>query len=316
MSSTKSVKLALLLLIEHDEESARALIAKLSSDEHRIVHTSDEAEALLIATNEQPAVILFSPGQHAEDRLAFIGRIRSIDRLTATPLLVLSHDMCNAELLKAMDRGASDFILRPFHIAELRARVRSAIRTSRMVRLLEHRARIDPLTALWNRLYFTERLDAAIATAERTNESLAVVIIDIDHFKEVNDLHGHAVGDAVLQDFAAVLRKSVRAGDTPCRYGGEEFAVILPHASDEDAVRFCQRLRSMLLATRWPEQVGSPITASFGITTVGLNGDRHLQAWVEAADKALYAAKQAGRDRAHLFVPGTGECLPTMRLAG
>jgi two-component system cell cycle response regulator len=316
MSPKSNNKPAVLLLVEPDPESARALMAKLARDGHRVVHTASEHEALEIAAEETPTVILFAPGHHAEDRLSLIGRIRSVDSLTATPLLVLSHDLSDAELLKAMDRGASDFILRPFHIAELRARVRSAIRTSGMIRLLEQRARIDPLTGLWNRLYFTERLDASIATALRTNDPLAVVIIDIDHFKDINDTHGHAVGDAVLQDFAAVLRKSVRAGDTACRYGGEEFAVILPQAQDSDAVAFYQRMRSMLRAAQWPDPIAAPITASFGITTVGLGGDRHIQAWVEAADKALYAAKQGGRDCVRLYVPETGECVPMMRRAG
>jgi len=316
MTNQKSAKPAVLLLVDSNEDSSRALIAKLTRDGHKVLHADCGEQAAEVLGAKTPEAILFAPAPHTSDRLALITRIRSVDRLATTPLLILSHDLTDAELINAMDRGATDFILRPFHIAELRARVRSAIRTSHMVRLLEHRARIDPLTALWNRLYFTERLSAAITTSERSGDPLAVVIIDIDHFKQVNDTHGHAVGDAVLQDFATVLQKSIRAGDTPCRYGGEEFAVILPRANAEQAVAFCERFRSMLKATRWPEPIVNPITASFGITTVGLNNERHLQAWVEAADKALYAAKQAGRDRSHIFEPETGQCPPTMRLAG
>lgn len=316
MMNNKCAKPAELLLVENDEDSCRALSARLTRDGHRVIHVGDEEQAVAIATAQVPSAILFAPARHMPDRLALITKFRSVDRLTTTPLLILSHDLSDAELLNAMDRGATDFILRPFHIAELRARVHTAIRISQMVRLLEHRARIDPLTALWNRLYFTERLSASIATSERSGDPLAVVIIDIDHFKEVNDTYGHAVGDAVLQDFAAVLRSSIRAGDTPCRYGGEEFAVILPRADVEQANRFCERFRSMLAAARWPAPIASPITASFGVTTVGLNNERHLQAWVEAADKALYAAKQAGRDRVHIFEPDTGECPPTTRMAG
>lgn len=315
MTSQSSAKPAVLLLVESDGDSAHALITKLSRDGHEVAHATDGEQAIEVLAVKSPTVILYGPKLHTPDRLTLITRIRSIDRFAATPLLVLSHDLSDAELINAMDRGATDFILRPFHIAELRARVRSAIRTSQMVRLLEHRARIDPLTALWNRLYFTERLSAAIATSERSGDSLAVVIIDIDHFKGVNDTFGHAVGDAVLQDFAAVLRNSVRAGDTPCRYGGEEFAVILPRATAEHAIRFCQRLQSMLEAAKWPQPITKPITASFGITTVGLNNEQHLQAWVEAADKALYAAKQAGRNRIHIFQPDTGDCPPILRKA-
>ena len=316
MTPADSPSPATLLLVEPDEQSSRAIQAKLSAEGHRIIVAESESQAIAAAIDTPPHVVLFAPSRFAPDRLSFISRIRGVDALSFIPMIVLSHDLTDAELITAMERGATDFILRPFHVAEIRARVRSAIRMSRLLRLLEHRARIDPLTGLWNRLYFSERLAGAIASANRTGDSLAVVIIDIDYFKRINDTFGHATGDAVLQNFAALLRRSVRAADTACRYGGEEFAIIMPDASAENATLFCDRFRALLAAAQWPAPIATPISASFGITTVGLHLEAHLEAWVEAADRALYAAKAAGRDRAHIFDPATGHSPPAMRLAG
>ncbi len=155
------------------------------------------------------------------------------------------------------------------------------------------RAERDWLTGVWNRRVFEERLEALYSTAHRYRRPLSLVFMDIDHFKAVNDFHGHAVGDQVLESVAALLQESVRDADTVCRWGGEEFAVLLPETNAAEAVELAERIRHRIKVTAFPGIGG--ITASFGVTE--LHGTETRDAFVGEADRALYRAKDEGRDR-------------------
>ncbi|WP_070988394.1 diguanylate cyclase [Halofilum ochraceum] len=155
------------------------------------------------------------------------------------------------------------------------------------------RAECDWLTGVWNRRVFEERLEALYSTAHRYQRPLSLVFMDIDHFKAVNDFHGHAVGDRVLEGVAALLQECVRDADTVCRWGGEEFAVLLPETSVAEAGELAERIRGRIKLTPFPGVGG--ITASFGVAD--LQGVDTRDAFVGAADRALYRAKGDGRDR-------------------
>lgn len=155
------------------------------------------------------------------------------------------------------------------------------------------RAERDWLTGVWNRRVFEERLDALYSTAHRYGRPLSLVFMDIDHFKAVNDFHGHAVGDRVLEGVAALLQELVRDADAVCRWGGEEFAVLLPETSVAEAGKFAERVRDRIKATAFPGIGG--ITASFGVAELQPGETR--DAFVGQADRALYRAKDEGRDR-------------------
>jgi diguanylate cyclase (GGDEF)-like protein len=213
------------------------------------------------------------------------------------PVIVLSGNTNPEDKVKAFELGAMDFVCKPFDIHELRARIGSAIRLHRLMKMLENRARIDGLTGLWNRAYFNERLGAELDNVSRTGSKLALALCDLDHFKKLNDTFGHPAGDAVLQGFAAVLGAELRSYDVACRYGGEEFAIILPDTDVEQARVVCDRIRQALEARRWPTYPEIRATASFGITVTTVEGQVGAQGWIEASDRALYASKQAGRNR-------------------
>jgi diguanylate cyclase (GGDEF)-like protein len=170
--------------------------------------------------------------------------------------------------------------------------------------LLSEQARTDELTGLFNRRHFHERLAAELARAQRDETPVGLVLLDVDDFKRVNDVHGHPVGDQVLTSFATVLSSHVRAGDVVCRSGGEEFAVILPNADDGEAARAAERLVTAVRAARWG--VAGPITASAGVAVAP--GDAVTVATLfKAADECLLTAKAQGKDRV---------VLPSSRPAG
>jgi diguanylate cyclase (GGDEF)-like protein len=163
--------------------------------------------------------------------------------------------------------------------------------------LLSEQARTDELTGLFNRRHFHERLAAELARAQRDETAVGLVLLDVDDFKRVNDVHGHPVGDQVLVAFAGVLSDHVRAGDVVCRSGGEEFAVILPNADDAEAARAAERLVRAVRGAQWG--VAGPITASAGVAVAP--GDALTVATLfKAADECLLAAKAQGKDRAVL----------------
>jgi diguanylate cyclase (GGDEF)-like protein len=161
--------------------------------------------------------------------------------------------------------------------------------------LLSEQARTDELTGLFNRRHFHERLAAELARAHRDDAPVGLVLLDVDDFKRVNDVHGHPVGDQVLIAFGAVLAGHVRAGDVVCRTGGEEFAVILPDADEAEAARCAQRLVAAVRGEIWT--VAGPITASAGVAVAPADAPT-VAALFKAADECLLAAKALGKDRA------------------
>jgi diguanylate cyclase (GGDEF)-like protein len=167
-------------------------------------------------------------------------------------------------------------------------------RLQRKRRELERRSWHDGLSNLFNRGHWETRVRAEFARCRRTGQSATLVLVDLDHFKKINDLYGHAAGDQAIRNFADLLRKNLRDFDVPARYGGEEFGILLPHTTPADAMDVVNRLRARLHATPLLEQ--HPITASFGIASIADDLEDHVH-WIRVADQMLYSAKYGGRDR-------------------
>jgi diguanylate cyclase (GGDEF)-like protein len=179
--------------------------------------------------------------------------------------------------------------------ASLAAHAVVALENARLHDLVERQALVDGLTGLANRRAASDALHAEAARAERLETPLSVALADLDGFKEVNDVHGHAVGDEVLRVFAAVLRETLRESDVAGRWGGEEFLLLLPGAGEEGAAQLAERVRVGLAARNIPSVPGLRVTASFGVAEYA--GETNTEQLVEAADSALYRAKRAGKDR-------------------
>jgi diguanylate cyclase (GGDEF)-like protein len=233
-----------------------------------------------------------SVGDCAGEISVLDGHPASADVVANEPALVLSID--REQLWRLLDE--SDAVARNL-LRILAGRVRSddAVigESSRQKRHLEQLATVDELTGLRNRRWLDDAFDRQLARAVRTGQPMSVMMIDVDHFKQLNDEQGHAYGDAVLRRVAQTLAGGLRPQDLAARYGGEEFAVLLPGIGQENAVAIAERLREAVQADG--NAAGQPVTVSIGIAS--RSGDQPLTALLERADEALYRAKNAGRNR-------------------
>ncbi len=238
--------------------------------------------------------------------------IRGMETMTGLPLVVLTTDWPGPARARLLEYGAYCCLEPPYPLGELRARLSSALTLGSHLAALERTSRIDALTGLWNRASFELQLAATLANAERSGQPFALALADLDHFKRLNDTFGHAAGDDVLRCFARTLQHCTREGDVACRYGGEEFAIIFPDTSLQDAVAVCQRIRRATEELDAPGVPAEQFTVSLGVATSDRTLGMGAETLVRAADLALYDAKRAGRNRVHYTSEGTGP----IRMAG
>jgi len=269
------------------------LTARLKDEPVRLTFASDGASGLACATTLLPDLVLLDVDMPGMDGFEVCRRLKADQQTKDIPIIFLTGASETDEKIKGLDLGATDYITKPFDIAELRARVRATLRTSYLLHLLSKKAMIDGLTGLWNRSYFDQRLTAELSLARRSNKPLSCIMCDIDHFKQVNDRYGHPGGDQVLRDVAHLLVEGCRVEDVICRYGGEEFAIIGPNTPSNGAAGLAERLRAGIAQSEFHHQgTAIRVTCSFGIADVESG-----QQIVQCADEALYRAKHCGRNR-------------------
>jgi len=208
--------------------------------------------------------------------------------------------------VRGLEIGINDFLMRPIDKNELLARVRTQIRKRRYAERLRENVQqsiemaiTDALTGLYNRYYMESHLAALVEQAAARGKSLAVIMLDIDYFKSINDTFGHDAGDDVLRELATRLRKSIRGIDLACRYGGEEFVIVMPDTDMAVATIVAERLRRRIAAEPFVVQQGArsiEATISIGLATLD-TADDTVAKIVKRADQALYRAKRDGRNR-------------------
>ncbi|TMG80140.1 MAG: diguanylate cyclase [Betaproteobacteria bacterium] len=243
-------------------------------------------------------------------------RIKQNPSLPFIPIIMQTALDSTESKVEGLEAGADDYITKPIEFAELKARLRSMLRIKRLQEELEereralleanerlkHMSRTDSLTGLDNRRYFEQQLDLMFAHSQRLSEPLSCVMCDLDRFKSVNDEHGHQAGDAVLKQFAAVLKREAREIDRVGRYGGEEFIVLLPGTVLDASVTFAERVRKQVENHTFVFDGGTiRRTASFGVAGWPHPRVTYCDALVRAADDALYVAKETGRNRVVRF---------------
>jgi len=288
----------ILLIIDDSEDVHRLLKARLRSEPLDIVSAMSGAEGLQKAKAAQPSVVLLDLDMPVMHGFAVLRELKNDTTLVNIPVIVLSGVDQAQDKITAFELGATDYVTKPFDFAELRARVRACMRTSQLLRLLETRAEVDGLTELANRAAFNRRWAQEVKENHRYGKPLSIAMMDADHFKKVNDTYGHPAGDEVLATLARIVRKCSRSSDIACRYGGEEFVLIMPHTHTTEASIVCERIREAVESTVWARHPEHKITISIGVSgaEVGLP-QTSPEAWLEAADKALYTAKKSGRNR-------------------
>jgi two-component system cell cycle response regulator len=266
---------------------------------------SDPAAAMIAARG--PIDLMIVNVSSAEfDGLRFVAQTRSTEAARRIPILAVVDPADRGRLLKALELGVNDILLRPVDSEELEARARTQIKRKRYADFLKQKldyslemAVTDALTGLHNRRYMAGQLQALMSRAGHGGDPVAVLVLDIDHFKLVNDGFGHDAGDEVLREFAVRLATNVRAIDLPCRLGGEEFVVVMPGASLEDAVQVADRIRRDVAAQPFPIMGGTEaltVTVSVGVAA-STGASDSPDALLKRADEGVYEAKARGRNQ-------------------
>ncbi|WP_425984446.1 PleD family two-component system response regulator [Brevundimonas sp. TWP1-2-1b1] len=291
------------LIVDDDMRQAEKMAAELSG-EHRVTIESDP-EAALVAAKGALDLIIVNVAAAGFDGLRIVAQAKSGDARRA-PILAVVEPAERPRMVKALELGAADILPRPIDTEELSARVRTQIRRKRYTDFLRQKldssmemAVTDALTGLHNRRYMTSQLQALVGRAAQGGAQVAALVLDIDHFKSVNDSFGHDAGDEVLVEFAVRLATNVRAVDLPCRMGGEEFVVVMPGASLEDAGRVAERIRRDVASAPFRVMGGKEqitITISIGVSATTGDGDTP-EGLLKRADEGVYEAKAAGRNK-------------------
>jgi two-component system cell cycle response regulator len=293
-----------ILLVDDRAHSRERVIAALGAS-HEIEVEGDPLEALPRAAENIYELVIVSLGLAGFDGLRLCSQLRALERTRHTPLLMLADADDRPRILRGLDLGVNDYLIRPIDRNELVARVRTQIRLKRYAEELRSHVQaamelavVDPLTGLNNRRYLESHLVSLLDQAARTGRPLSAMIVDIDHFKRVNDSFGHDCGDEVLKIFAARVKRAVRGADLMCRFGGEEFVVVMPDTKLSIARIVGERIREAVASAPFSIEQGAraiPVTVSIGVAASGL-GDTP-DALFKRADRALYLSKNSGRNR-------------------
>lgn len=289
------------LVIDDSDDIHDILAARLQPEQVELHAAREAADGLARARALLPDLVLLDIDMPNMTGFQLCQRLKADPATAAVPIIFLTGATEVHTKVQGFDLGAIDYVTKPFQPAELRARVRAALRTKRYHDLLASRAQIDGLTGLWNRAYFDRRMHEEAMAAARYEREVSLVLIDLDHFKRLNDDHGHPFGDRVLQSVGEVLWAELRSVDAPCRYGGEELALILTETDLDGALVVAERVR-LAIATMGLRHKGAlvPVSASIGVASASLvqpPADVTAELVVELADQALYRAKRTGRDR-------------------
>ncbi|HEY9235421.1 MULTISPECIES: PleD family two-component system response regulator [Phenylobacterium] len=292
------------LIVDDHERQAQRVAAELAI-EHRPVIEGDVEKALLSARGMADLIIVNATAR-SFDGLRFAAQIRSDEATRHLPILAVVDYDERSRVVKALEIGVNDILPKPIDPQELAARARTQIRRKRYTDYLrdnlDHSLELavtDQLTGLHNRRYMVSQLEALVRRAGHGGDPVASLLIDIDHFKKINDGYGHDVGDEVLREFAVRLASNVRAVDLPCRYGGEEFVVVMPDTSIVDAQRIAERIRLHVAGSPFRVMGGAEllsVTISIGVAATNGGADKP-EALLKRADEAVYEAKATGRNR-------------------
>jgi two-component system cell cycle response regulator len=293
------------ILLIDDRATSHERIAAMLKDEHAVEVKSDPNDALFRAAEGHYDLVIVSLALQNFDGLRLCSQLRSLDRTRNVPILAISEGDSNARLVRGLEIGVNDYLMRPIDGNELLARVRTQIRKKRYTERLRDNVQMsiemaitDPLTGLYNRRYMESHLNSLLEQAASRKKPLTVLVLDIDYFKAINDTHGHDAGDDVLREFSFRIKKSIRGIDLACRYGGEEFVVVMPETDLTVATMVAERLRRRIATEPFPVQDGAralEVTISVGISA--LAKDDTAANILKRADAALYRAKRDGRNR-------------------
>ena len=294
------------ILLVDDRPSSYERLGPMLAVDHTVDVEPNPADGVFRAAEGNYDLMIVSLNLENFDGLRLCSQTRSLDRTRSLPILAIANADAGPRLLRGLEIGVNDYLLRPVDRNELLARARTQIRRRRYAERLRDNVQssiemaiTDALTGLHNRRYMETHLATLVEQAGNRGKPLALMILDIDHFKSINDTYGHDAGDDVLREFATRIRKSIRGIDLACRYGGEEFVIVMPETDLTVAGLVAERLRRAIAGAAFTINNGGnsiEVTISVGITTLHHKGEPITDV-VKRADKALYRAKNDGRNR-------------------
>lgn len=299
-------KRARILVIEDGEYERGRIAETLEVEEPELVHVGSGEEAIETTRQSDPFdLVILNMDLASQDALRLAGQFRASAKTRYTAILLVAEEQDMERIAKGMDLGINDYLMKPIDRNELLARVRTQIKRQRYQERLRDNyerslvmALTDSLTGLYNRRYVNAHLDGMLTRHRQTGKNLALLMIDIDHFKKVNDTLGHAAGDQVLIELSRRMTQNVRSVDTVARTGGEEFLAILPDTPVDVACVVAERLRGVIARDPFnagPSGTGERVTISVGVAM--MTGEDDRQALLNRTDAALYEAKRLGRNR-------------------
>jgi two-component system, cell cycle response regulator len=294
------------VLVVDDRKASAVRIEAAVGRQQTIEVEENPQDALFRIADGNYDLVLISLELAHFDALRLVGQVRSVERTRHLPILLVTDPGHDARVLRGLDLGANDYVLRSADRNELIARVRTQIRRKRYTERLRDNVQFsmelaitDPLTGLFNRRYMESHVGTLIDRSAARGKSLSLLILDVDYFKSVNDSFGHDAGDDVLREFAERLKASIRGIDLACRYGGEEFVVVMPDTDLGIAGMVAERIRRRIAGEPFPIEGGKrtiEVTISVGIAArMGAQDNATLM--LKRADEALYRAKREGRNR-------------------
>jgi diguanylate cyclase (GGDEF)-like protein len=294
------------VLVVQADETERLFQRALFTDAGlTVIEAATGADALDFLATDRPDLVVLGRALPDMDGLELLPRLKS-GELDFVPVLVLSHRSEIAERVRGLQLGADDYLARPCDPAELLARAKALLRNKqthdkirKLQVALEQMVVSDPLTGLHNRRYLMDRLTQEMQRADRHGDPLAFAMIDLDGFKPINDQFGHVVGDKVLRAVGNAVARCVRVSDIAARYGGDEFAVILPQTPPEGAMRVVERVLRTIseLTLQDSEGKSCKVTASLGLAYYPADDVETPEDLIHSADGALYGAKRSGKNR-------------------
>jgi two-component system cell cycle response regulator len=297
------------VLVADDNPVFRCMLrSMLGKWGYEAVEASDGVKACsLLESADAPRLAIMDWMMPGIDGVEICRRVRAAAREPYIYIMLLTARTESEDLVEGMDAGADDYLTKPFHAQELRVRLRAGWRILELQReLLNTREELrvqathDSLTGLWNRASILETLDKEVLRAQREGCPLGMLLIDLDHFKMVNDSHGHQAGDVVLREAARRIRSTIRRYDTAGRYGGEEFVVVLPATDLAGGVAQAERVRQAIAGERMAAAGALvEVTCSIGVSDWHGPGAGDALVLIHDADEALYEAKRSGRNCVH-----------------
>jgi two-component system, cell cycle response regulator len=294
------------ILIVDDRQASYDRMAQTLAEEHTVDVEIDPRQAVFQAADHAYDLAIISLGLENYDGLRLCSHIRSLERTRNLPLLAIAEADDNTRLMRGLEIGVNDYLIRPVDKNELLARVRTQVKKRRYTERLRDNVQLsieaaitDALTGLHNRRYMESHLGTLVEQAAARGKPISILVLDIDFFKAINDTHGHAAGDDVLKEFSQRLKKAVRGIDLACRYGGEEFVVVMPDTDIGVATVVAERLRRRIASEPFPiSQNTRTVRATISIGIAAMHSIEDSAAdIVKRADQALYRAKRDGRNR-------------------